>query len=157
MIKINLVCVGNLKENYLIEAFNEYKKRLSKFCSFNLIELNECKPKDKINDSEIKIIKDYEGKEIISKLKGYIIGLYIKGKECTSEEFSALLKNTSLKSSEITFVIGGSYGLSDEVEKYINYKLSFSSLTFPHQLMRVILMEQIYRAFTIINNMTYHK
>lgn len=157
MMTINLICVGSIKEKYFTDAINEYKKRLSSFCKFNIIELKEINF-SKVTSSEIEKIKELEGKEIISNLKKNNILLSLKGKEYSSEELANFISNKQTNGlSELTFVIGGSYGVSGEVEKEIQEKISFSKLTFPHQLMRVIFLEQIYRAFTILNNKSYHK
>lgn len=157
MMTINLICVGSIKEKYFTDAINEYKKRLSSFCKFNIIELKEINF-SKVSNSEIEKIKELEGKEIISNLKKNNILLSLKGKEYSSEELANFISNKQTNGiSELTFVIGGSYGVSGEVEKEIQEKISFSKLTFPHQLMRVIFLEQIYRAFTILNNKSYHK
>lgn len=157
MMTINLICVGTIKEKYFTDAINEYKKRLSSFCKFNIIELKEINY-NKVTPSEIEKIKELEGKEIISNLKKNNILLSLKGKEYSSEELASFISNKQTNGiSELTFVIGGSYGVSGEVEKEIQEKISFSKLTFPHQLMRVIFLEQIYRAFTILNNKSYHK
>lgn len=157
MMTINLICVGSIKEKYFTDAINEYKKRLSSFCKFNIIELKEINF-SKVSNSEIEKIKELEGKEIISNLKKNNVLLSLKGKEYSSEELANFISNKQTNGlSELTFVIGGSYGVSEEVEKEIQEKISFSKLTFPHQLMRVIFLEQIYRAFTILNNKSYHK
>lgn len=157
MMTINLICVGTIKEKYFIDAISEYKKRLSAFCKFNIIELKEINF-SKVTSSEIEKIKELEGKEIISNLKKNNVLLSLKGKEYSSEELASFISNKQTNGlSELTFVIGGSYGVSGEVEKEIQEKISFSKLTFPHQLMRVIFVEQIYRAFTILNNKSYHK
>ncbi|MBE5745738.1 MAG: 23S rRNA (pseudouridine(1915)-N(3))-methyltransferase RlmH [Clostridiales bacterium] len=153
---INLICVGSIKERFYTDAFKEYEKRLNAFCKFNLIELKETNYTNPTN-SEIEKIKTEEGKRILEKLKKFNILLSLKGKEFTSEELADFVEEKQLQTSELTFIIGGSYGVSKEVEDKVQFKLSFSKLTFPHQLMRVILMEQIYRAFTIINNKGYHK
>lgn len=152
MIKINILCVGNLKDKFFIDASAEYLKRLSRFCQCNVKELKEY-----TNLENIEQIKLTEGQEIMNNLKGYTILLDVKGKEMSSEQFATLIKDISLTSSEITFVIGGSYGVSEQVKQKVNFKLSVSPMTFPHRLFRVMLLEQIYRAFTILNNINYHK
>lgn len=157
MITINLICVGNIKEKYFTDAIKEYEKRLSSFCKFNIIELKEVNYA-KVNASEIEKIKQLEGKEIINNLKKYNILLSLKGKELSSIELAEFITKKQVDGlSELTFIIGGSYGVSKDVEDKVQEKISFSKLTFPHQLMRVIFLEQIYRAFTIINNKGYHK
>lgn len=152
MIKINISCVGNLKDKFFIDASAEYLKRLSRFCQCNVKELKEY-----TNLENIEQIKQAEGQEIMNNLKGYTVLLDVKGKEMSSEQFATLIKDISLTSSEITFVIGGSYGVSEQVKQKVNFKLSVSPMTFPHRLFRVMLLEQIYRAFTILNNINYHK
>ena len=156
MIKINLVCLGDIKEKYLREAIGEYSKRISRFADLKIIELKENVATSN-NDSDIKkaLLKDAE--EIKKYLKGYIICLDIKGKMISSEEFSKKIEKISLNNSEITFIIGASNGIDDKIKSLANEKISFSPMTFPHQLMRVIFLEQTYRAFTILNNIAYHK
>ena len=147
---IKIICVGKLKEKYLKEAKEEYLKRLSRYTKIEVVELPD------YNYDEIKTILE-EGKNILSKISDddYVITLDINGKELNSIEFSEFIdKNIS---RNMVFVIGGSYGLSSEVKQRSNYSLSFSRLTFPHQLFRIMLLEQIYRAFKIINNESYHK
>lgn len=157
MTTINLICVGSLKETFWKEAVSEYSKRLKAFCNFNIIELKEVNFSSPTL-SEIEKIKTEEGKLIVSKLKKNNILLSIGGKEFSSTEFADFLKHKQTGGiSELNFVIGGSYGVSSEVENACKEKISFSKLTFPHQLMRVIFCEQIYRAFTILNNKGYHK
>lgn len=156
--KINLIVVGKIKEKYLNDAILEYKKRLSKFCNLNIIEVDEVVAKVE-NDANIKKSIEIEGKSILSIIRNeYIISLDINGKEFSTMELFhkiSLIKNSG--KSEISFIIGGSYGLSDEVKNKSDLLLSFSKLTFPHQLFRVILLEQIYRIFKIENNEPYHK
>ena len=156
--KIKIITVGKIKEKYLKDAIDEYKKRLSKFCNLSIVEVNESIAKVE-NDSNIKKSIDEESKEIISKIKNeYVIALDIDGKEYSTLEFYNKFKDIKIKgASEISFIIGGSYGLSDAVKKKADLRLSFSKLTFPHQLFRVILMEQIYRIFKIEGNEPYHK
>lgn len=158
MIKVRLVCVGSLKEKFLVEGVNEYVKRLQKFCQFEICELSEAKSFSKLNDSEIALIKQKEGEAILQKLKGYVVCLCIEGKQFSSEDFASEIEClVNDGKGEITFVIGGSYGLSEAVTQKSNLKLSFSRFTFPHQLMRLIFVEQIYRAFNIISHTAYHK
>ena len=156
--KIKIITVGKIKEKYLKDAIDEYKKRLSKFCNLSIVEVNESIAKVE-NDSNIKKSIDEESREIISKIKNeYVIALDIDGKEYSTLEFYNKFKDIKIKgASEISFIIGGSYGLSDAVKKKADLRLSFSKLTFPHQLFRVILMEQIYRIFKIEGNEPYHK
>jgi len=149
---IKIICVGKIKEKYFIDAINEYLKRLSKFTKIDLIEV-----KDEDFDVSKTLLKE---KESISKYiedKDYVITLEIEGEELDSISLSKKIDNIQLNNPNITFIIGGSYGLHEEIKKRSNYKLSFSKLTFPHQLFRVILLEQLYRTYKIINNETYHK
>ena len=143
---IRIICVGKIKETFYKEAIEEYLKRLQKYHKIII---------DEIIDSDIKT----EGKLILEKIKekDYVITLEITGKEMNSLEFSEYLNKTFIINSNITFIIGGSDGLDNKVKERANYKISFSKLTFPHQLFRVILLEQIYRSFKIVNNETYHK
>ena len=160
MVHINIICVGKIKETYLKEAIFEYTKRLLKYCTLNLIELPDEKIPNNPSEKEIDIIKNKEGSNIISQIKKdtYLICLDLKGKQFSSEEFSEKLENISLNyNSSITFVIGGSLGISNDVLNKANELISFSKMTFPHQLFRVFLLEQIYRAFKISNNENYHK
>lgn len=152
MLKLNLICVGNLKDKFFIDASNEYLKRLSRFCCMNLKEIKEY-----TNLNNIQQIKQAESQEILKSIKGYFILLDVKGKQLSSEEFADNIQNLSNTSSELTFVIGGSYGVTDELKKLANQIISVSKMTFPHRLFRVMLLEQIYRAFTINNNISYHK
>ena len=158
--RINIVCVGKIKEKYLKLGIDEFKKRLSKYCKLEIIELEDEKAPENLSDKEMLIIKEKEGKKILSKIKdnSYVIALAIDGKNLSSEELADTMSKLAVRgNSHITFVIGGSLGLSDEVLKRADYKLSFSKMTFPHQLMRLILLEQVYRAFRINNNEPYHK
>ena len=160
MVHINILCVGKLKEKYLKDAIDEYTKRLSKYCILNTIELLDEKIPNNPSEKEIDGVKTKEGKNIISQIKNdsYVICLDLKGKQFSSEEFSKKIENISTNyNSTITFIIGGSHGLSTEVLNNANELISFSKMTFPHQLFRVFLLEQIYRAFKIINNENYHK
>ncbi|CCY44877.1 putative ribosomal RNA large subunit methyltransferase H [Clostridium sp. CAG:1193] len=149
---ITIISVGKLKEKYLNDGINEYLKRLSKYMKVELIEVED------VSFDKEKTLKE-EARNIQKRLnlKSYIITLEIDGKELTSLELSDLINKTSINNSDITFIIGGSYGLDDSIKQLSNYKLSFSKLTFPHQLFRLILLEQIYRSYKIINNETYHK
>ena len=147
---IKIICVGKIKEKYFIDALKEYQKRISKYSKLEIIELPD------YNYDPQKTITE-EGKNILSKIndKDFVITLEIEGNKLNSNELSNFIEKNISKN--ITFVIGGSYGLLDEVKERSNYKLSFSDLTFPHQLFRIILLEQIYRSFKIINNESYHK
>ena len=150
---IKIICVGKLKENYLKEAQEEYKKRIQRYTKIEIIELGD----ESISDTN-KVL-EIEGEKIKRYIspKDYVITLEIEGTSLTSEEFAKKLDTTFLDNSNITFIIGGSYGLSEEIKKLSNYKLSFSKMTFPHQLFRIILLEQIYRSYKINNNEEYHK
>ena len=158
--RINIVCVGKIKEKYLKLGIDEFKKRLSKYCKLEIIELDDEKAPENLSDKEMEMIKDKEGKKILAKIKdnSYVIALAIDGKNLSSEELADTINKLGIRGvSNITFVIGGSLGLSDEVLSRADYKLSFSKMTFPHQLMRVILLEQVYRSYRIINGEPYHK
>ena len=154
MKKITLICIGSIREKYLKDAINEYEKRIQKFFDLNIIEL----PESKLLSSQKEIEKalDEEGEKVLEKAKGKtLVSLCVEGKQQTSEEFSKFVdERTDL--GEMCFVIGSSFGLSKKV-KQNSINISFSRLTFPHQLMRVIFLEQLYRAGTIQNNITYHK
>ena len=151
---INIVCVGKIKENFYKDAVSEYAKRLTRFCKFNVVEVAE----SRLESNDINKVKVIEGKSIISKLKGYVIILDLAGVMLTSTDLAEKIDDLQTSGvSEITFVIGGSYGLSDEIKQKADFTLCFGKMTFPHQLMRVILSEQIYRAFMINSNSEYHK
>ena len=160
MIKVNVIAVGKLKERYLSAACDEYLKRLKAFSKVNIIEVNEYKSSENPSESEIETVRQKEGEAIIARIpKGsYVIPMCIEGTQLSSEELSSKLESVSVSGvSEITFIIGGSFGLSDEVKEKGKLRLSFGKITLPHQLMRVVLLEQIYRAFSISNNSKYHK
>ncbi len=149
---IKIITVGKIKEKYFKDAIDEYLKRLSKYTKIDLIEVPD-------EDYDIKktLLKE---KDSITKHisdKDYIITLEIEGKELNSVELSNKINDTMINNSDITFIIGGSYGLHEDIKKISNYALSFSKMTFPHQLFRIMLLEQIYRSFKILNNETYHK
>ena len=150
---IKIICVGKIKEKYFQDAILEYQKRISKYTK---LEIVECKDYDIGN---IENIKKLESEEILKRIndKDYVITLEIEGKILDSIEFKDLIDKTSSINPNLTFIIGGSYGLHDDVKKRSNYKLSFSKMTFPHQLFRIVLLEQIYRAYKILNNESYHK
>lgn len=150
---IKIVCVGKIKEKYLKDAIDEYQKRISKYTKLNIIEV-----KDYDYDDINKVLQ--EEKEQIEKYidsKDYLITLEIEGKQITSKELAKKLDNTLTHNSNITFIIGGSYGIDQSIKNKADFHLSFSSLTFPHQLFRVLLLEQIYRTYKINNNESYHK
>ena len=144
MMTVKVVCVGTLKEAYWRSACAEYEKRLSAFCKPKIVQL----PESSLAEEKDLILKECEG---------YVVALCVEGKELTSEALSEKIASVAQISSRITFVIGSSCGLDDAVKQRADLRLSFSRFTFPHQMMRVILLEQIYRAFTIQRNMTYHK
>lgn len=150
---IKIIAVGQLKEKYLKDAIEEYTKRLTKYTTIEIIEL-----KDE-GLVEPEKAKELEGQKILKHIspRDYLITMEIEGKQLTSEEFAEKIERTLIENSNITIVIGGSYGISDEIKNMSKFKLSFSKMTFPHQLFRVILLEQIYRAFKINNNESYHK
>lgn len=158
--KIKLVTVGKLKEKYLKDGTAEYAKRLKHFTKFELIELSDEKTPDKASHLENQQILEKEGNRILSKItdKEFVIALAIEGQQFPSEEFSKILSDITIRGiSNITFVIGGSLGLSNTVKKRANLLMSFGKLTLPHQLMRLVLVEQIYRAFMIQQGSPYHK
>ncbi len=158
--KVTLICVGKLKEKYLTQGVEEYVKRLSRYCSLDIIELADEKTPDNASSVVEDLIKKKEGERILKALKddSYCIALAIDGVMLSSQELAEKMDALGVMgTSHISFVIGGSLGLSEEVIKRANYKLSFSKMTFPHQLMRMILLEQVYRAYRIIHNQPYHK
>ncbi len=160
MLTVNIICIGKIKEKYWTDAIAEYKKRLSAFCRFNIIELDEEKIYREPNKSQIETILIAEGRRIISALtKGsYVISMCIEGRMISSPELAEKLEDISLSGkSSLDIIIGGSWGLSDEVKQKSDFRLSMSRMTFPHQMARVVLCEQIYRAFEILNNGKYHK
>ena len=157
---ISIITVGKLKEKYLKLGIEEFSKRLSKYCKLDFTELDEEKCPENLSEKDMLIVKDKEGKKILSKIKSnsYVIALAIDGKNLSSEELADTISKLGVRGkSHITFVIGGSLGLSDEVLKRADYKLSFSKMTIPHQMMKLILLEQVYRSFRINNNEPYHK
>lgn len=150
---IKIICIGKIKEKYFSEAIKEYEKRLSKYTNLEIIELQD----EGIKDKKVALKKEKEKIEKVLNSKDYLITLEIEGKELTSLELSTKIDEILTINSNITFLIGGSYGLDDELKKIANFHLSFSKLTFPHQLFRILLLEQIYRSFKIQNNEEYHK
>ena len=157
---ISVICVGKLKERYWSDAVAEYSKRLKSYCSLDIVELKESRLPDKAGPAEELAVKEAEGSEILKKIKDnmYVITLEVKGKMLSSEKLATKIENLGIDGvSNIAFVIGGSLGLSEAVSRRADFKLSFSEMTFPHQMMRVVLLEQIYRSFKIIKNETYHK
>ena len=161
MLKINIICIGKIKEKYFTDAVAEYAKRLTAFCKFSVVELNEERIRSNTpNEAQIAEVIEAEGRRILQKTgaSDYVAAMCIEGKLLSSEELSETLDKAALSGkSTVDFIIGGSYGLSDEVKRRADLRLSMSKMTFPHQLARVILSEQIYRAFEISTNGKYHK
>ncbi len=159
MLTINIICTGKIKEKYLKDAIDEYSKRLSKYCNLQIIELPDEKVPEKLSENLEETIKQKECKNAIAHIKkdSYIICLDLKGKEFTSEDFSKKIENISQINSTITFIIGGTLGLTKEILRFSNESICFSKMTFPHQLIRVFLLEQIFRAFKISKGETYHR
>ena len=157
---IDVIAVGGIKEKYLREALKEYLKRLGAYADVNIKEIDEYKLGNDPAQAEIDKGMEKEGQAIIGQIKprSYVIALCVEGKQFSSEDFSARIEEAMVDGySDIAFVIGGSFGLSQDVKKLADLKLSFSKMTFPHQLMRVVLLEQVYRAFRIMRNEPYHK
>ncbi|MBQ2093769.1 MAG: 23S rRNA (pseudouridine(1915)-N(3))-methyltransferase RlmH [Ruminococcus sp.] len=161
MLKINIICIGKIKEKYFTDAVGEYAKRLTAFCKFSVVELNEERIRSNTpNEAQIAEVIEAEGRRILQKIgaSDYVAAMCIEGRLLSSEELSETLDKAALSGkSTVDFIIGGSYGLSDEVKRRADLRLSMSKMTFPHQLARVILSEQIYRAFEISTNGKYHK
>ena len=150
---LKIITVGKLKETYLKDAQLEYEKRLSKYTKIEIVEIEDSKidsEKEALEEEKEKILKNINSKD-------YVITLEIEGKELTSIEFSNLIDKTLISNSNITFIIGSSYGIHKSIKDIANYHLSFSKMTFPHQLFRIFLLEQIYRSYKILNNEKYHK
>lgn len=157
---ISVICIGKLKEKYWVDAVKEYSKRLSGYCSLDIVELKEARLPDKAGSAEEAAVKKAEGESILKHIKKetYVITLEVKGKRLSSEALAEKIADLSLGGrSDIAFIIGGSLGLDKAVSDRADFKLSFSDMTFPHQMMRVILLEQVYRAFKINRGETYHK
>ena len=161
MQNIDLICVGKLNAKYFVEGVAEYQKRLAAFAAFRIIELPEEKIEEKnASDAVVKKALDKEGKAILSNVRkgAAIVAMCIEGKQLSSEELSRDIEQAAVGGSgNLVFIIGGSHGLTDEVKRRANFKLSMSKMTFPHQLARVMLLEQIYRAFMISSGGKYHK
>lgn len=159
MLNVNIICVGSIKEKFFTDALNEYKKRLQRYCKFNIVELAEEKITDQETQAQIDKTLSKEGERILAKIgkSDYVIAMCIEGKQLSSEELSQKLSEISMLSGTVDFIVGGSWGLSKDVKSRADFKLSVSKMTFPHQLFRVMLSEQIYRAFTITANAKYHK
>lgn len=158
MLHIDIICIGKIRENYLKDAIDEYKKRLSKYCILNIIELPDEKLPSKLNDSLSLEIKQKESNLILSHIKkdSYVIALDLKGKNYTSIEFSNKIQDLSLITSHITFLIGGTLGMTDKLLSNSKELICFSKMTFPHPLIRLFLLEQLFRGFKIMNGENYH-
>ena len=152
MLKINIVCVGNLKDKFYKEASEEYLKMLSRFCNVKIIELKEYNHLNNIEE-----IKNKESENILQNIKGYCVLCDINAEIISSENLAKTIQELTNTNSEISFIIGGSNGVSQSVKEKVNQRISFGKMTFPHRLFRVMLLEQLYRAQTIINNTNYHK
>lgn len=158
--RITVICVGKIKEKFYTEALAEYQKRLSKYCKLEIVELSDEKTKENASQHENELVKAKEGERILAAIKDdmYVIALAIEGKMLDSVEFSKKLEQLGISgNSHIAFVIGGSLGLDSRVLDRADMKLSFSKMTFPHQLMRVVLLEQVYRGYRIMTGAPYHK
>lgn len=155
--KYKIVAVGKIKENFYKEAISEYVKRLSRFATVEIAEVNECLFNGEPNAKEIDKITETEGKAILAKTEGYVVAMDIQGLELSSEQLSKRISEQKQYSSVFTFVIGGSYGLSQEVKNKADLRLSFGKITLPHQLCRVAVCEQLYRSACIEHNVSYHK
>ena len=158
MLHIDCICVGKLKEDYLKNAILEYSKRLSKYCIFSIVELQDEKVPSNLSEAEKLKIIEKESNNILTNIKenSYVIALDLNGKQYTSEEFSEKIAQITQYSSHITFLIGGTLGMSKQLLSRANELISFSKMTFPHQLIRVFLLEQLFRGFKIQHNETYH-
>lgn len=159
MIKVTVIAMGKLKEKYLSDAVKEYLKRLSRYSDFTILELEPVKLSEKPSQAEITTALAKEGEMILKKIPqgSFVCPLCVEGKPLSSVELAEKMKELSGRGTNITFIIGSSYGLSENVKKTANFRLSISAMTFPHQLFRVMLLEQIYRAFKINEGSTYHK
>lgn len=157
---INIIAVGKIKEKYIQEGIKEFSKRLSRYCKLNIIEIEDEKAPETLSEKDMLIVKAKEGEKILNKIpaNSFVITLVIEGKQLTSEGLAEKFEDIMVNgSNDITFIIGGSLGLDSEVINRSNFKLSFSKMTFPHQLMRLILLEQVYRAWRINKGEPYHK
>ena len=160
MLQINILYVGNIKDKFFAEAVKEYEKRMSSFCKIKNIELKEEKPPENPSDAEIALVIRKEGDRLLEAMpkKGYKIALCVEGTQISSEELAKKLSSVTVSGdSEITFIIGGAFGMDERVKKAANFRLSISKMTFTHRMMRVILAEQIYRALNILAGGSYHK
>ena len=160
MVSVKVICIGKLKERFFAEAAVEYQKRLSRFCSFSIKELSEAHISENPSEAEIAAALKKEGEAIEKEVDSgaYSIALCVEGKQISSPELAKKIEDVALSGkAKICFIIGSSFGLCDQIKSRCDFKLSFSKMTFPHQLFRVLLLEQIYRAFSISNKMKYHK
>lgn len=155
--KLKIIAVGKIKEQYLRDAIAEYAKRICRFCKLEIVEVDECLSRGVQRDAEIERVKNIEGEAVLSKTEGYVVAMDIDGELVSSEQLSSLIVRQKQRFSVITFVIGGSNGLSDAVKSRADTRMSFGKITLPHQLFRLILCEQLYRACCIENNVSYHK
>lgn len=158
--KITVLTVGKIKEKFYTEAINEYSKRLSRYCKLNIVQVQDEKTNENCSDTEVDIVKEKEAGRLMKYIPddAYVISLEILGKQLDSVQLADKINNLGIQGkSHIIFIIGGSLGLHKSISDRADFKLSFSNMTFPHQLMRVILLEQIYRSYRIINNQPYHK
>ncbi len=157
--KVSILCVGKIKEKFYTDAISEYAKRMKRFADFEIIEIPDEKIPDNASEKEKEQIKEREGEKILSKLKNdsFVVTLCIEGKALSSTELARTVQDAYQNTNHITFIIGGSLGLSDAVKNKSSLRLSFGRMTLPHQLMRVVLSEQIYRAFMINSGSAYHK
>jgi len=158
-LNIQIISAGKIKERFFRDAVDEYVKRTSKFAKVSITEISDERVPERLSEKEAENIKSVEGERILAKIKpqSYVFALCIEGRQISSEKFSEKIADVMMTNSDIAFIIGGSIGLCDKVKEKADFKISFSKMTFPHQLMRVVLMEQIYRAFKIMNNESYHK
>lgn len=157
---IKIIAVGKIKEKYIKEGIKEFSKRLSRYCSLDIIEVDDEKAPEKLSNKEMELVKNKEGEKILGKIpaNSYIIPLVINGKSLSSEDLSEKMSDIMVSGiNDITFIIGGSLGLSNDIISKSDFKISFSKMTFPHQLMRLILLEQVYRGFRIMKGEPYHK
>ena len=159
MLNVKFITLGTLKEGYLRDAAAEYEKRLGGFCRFTTVQLKEERLSDQPSESEIKNALERESAKIFAEIpsRAYVIAMCVEGKQCSSEELADKLEEISARSSDICFIIGSSFGLADMVKQRADMRLSVSKLTFPHQLMRPVLFEAVYRSFTILHGKRYHK
>lgn len=155
--KFKIVAVGKIKEQYLKDAIAEYTKRIRRFATVEIVEIDEYLARGTLGDKEIERVKVAEGQAILCKLEGYVVAMDIEGRQLSSVEFATHIAEQKQFNSTFTFVVGGSNGLSDEVKARANLRCSFGKITLPHQLFRVILCEQLYRACCIEHNVAYHK